>query len=415
MRSVLILGNYRPSYILARAFHRRGYRVICDMDGYEFGAEMSRYVDAVWPHDPFANDPEAFQALLTRFLADHPKIEWVCPVTEPLIKAFAKASLTLPAQCKLLSVDGTLVNRCLDKEQMLTLAQDLDIPVAPFAITSNAAELFARAKDIGFPLVVRPQSSSHRLAGQKAVTIASLEKLEAGFENWKSETTDLLIQRHASGKRDNIYFAANNGRIERYLHAKILRTDQADGSGLAVEGVTIAPCPNLRDQSERLIRALGYSGIGCVQYLVDPNTNETCFLELNPRIAGNHALPDHCGLALSDWFIDFVNDKDQTTSLAQPVVVFEKSVSYSWLAGECEGIKQNYRRKRLSLMQALAGYRTAVRSYRRADMDIALPEEDRKPGIWTLLDSIPFLCRLSRLRLNPGRFQTLLLDKEILS
>ena len=230
VRSVLILGNYRPSYILARAFHNRGYRVICDMEGYELGAEVSRYVDALWPHAPYAKDPLAFQTRLTNFLARHPEIEWVCPVTEPLIKAFAKAQLTLPEQCKLLNVEGDLVNRCLNKEQMLKLAQDLKVPVAPFAITSNADELFDRAEEIGFPLVVRPQSSSHRLAGQKAVTVTSLEDLTTSFESWKDETTDLLIQRHASGKRDNIYFAAQNGVIERYLHAKILRTDQADGS-----------------------------------------------------------------------------------------------------------------------------------------------------------------------------------------
>lgn len=410
MRSVLILGNYRPSYILARTFHMRGYRVICDMEGYEFGAEMSRHVHALWPHEPFASDPRGFQATLAHFLDQNPDIEWVCPVTEPLIKAFAADQLSLPSSCKLLSVDGDLVQRCLDKKLMLSLADELDIPVAPFAVTSSEEELLVEAEKIGFPLVVRPQSSSHRLAGQKAVTIDSLEALQAGFESWKDETTDLLIQRHASGKRDNIYFAARDGVIERYLHAKIVRTDQADGSGLAVEGETIAPCPNLRGQSERLIKALNYSGIGCVQYLVDPETGETCFLELNPRVAGNHALPDRCGLGLGDWFIDYVGGTDERS-----VKVFDKHLSYSWLAGELEGIKQNVRRKRLGLGQALAGYGQAIKAYRHADMDIALSRDDWKPGLWTLLDSIPFLCRLSRLRLISGRLQGWLLGKEILS
>lgn len=416
MRSVLILGNYRPSYILARTFHKRGFRVICDMEGYELGAEMSRYVHALWPHEPYARDPNGFQAVLAHFLNQNPDIEWVCPVTEPLIKAFAQERLSLPASCKLLSVAGDLVQLCLDKNRILSLAKSLEMPLAPFAVISGSEELIAKATEIGFPLVVRPQSSSHRLGGQKAVTIDNLQALQVGFETWKSETSDLLIQRHAMGKRDNIYFAASNGAIERYLHAKIVRTDQADGSGLAVEGQTIAPCPNLRAQTERLVKALNYSGIGCAQYLVDEQSGKTCFLELNPRIAGNHALPDHCGMGLDDWFIDHLEGAaTKGAAKEQEVKVFDKSLSYSWLAGELEGIKQNYRRKHLGLMQALRSYGVAVKAYRAADMDIAFSKDDPKPGWWTLLDSIPFLCRLSRLRLVAWRYQGRLLGKEILS
>ena len=152
-----------------------------------------------------------------------------------------------------------------------------------------------------------------------------------------------------------------------------------------------------------------------MQFLVDPETGDTCFLELNPRIAGNHALPDHCGIELSDWFIHYVSNKENATTVSQSEKIFDKCISYSWLAGEFEGIKQNYRRNHLSLLQALASYGVAIKSYRRADMDIALSKHDWRPGLWTLLDSIPMLCRLSRLRLVKGRFQRWLLGKEILS
>ncbi len=411
MASVLILGNYRPSYILARTFQKRGFRVICDMEGYEFGAEVSRYVDAIWQHSPFAQKPEKFQQELDAFLAKEHEIQWVCPVTEPLIKAFSNGSLCLPVGPQLLSMAPDLVQKCLDKHFMLSLTQKLEIPVAPFAQTSSKEDLLERATEIGFPIVVRPQSSSFRLEGQKAVTVSALDRLAKHFDIWKGETKDLLIQAHASGKRDNIYFAADDGRITRYLHAKIKRTDQPDGSGLAVEGTTIPPCPILKGHSEKLISALSYSGIGCIQYLVDPQSGEICFLELNPRIAGNHALTDACKLGLDDWFLDHL----QGTAPHPAYLEISETVKYSWLAGELESIKQRYRRGTIPLSRVLKAYITAIRAYFKCDIDIAACRHDRRPGFWTLLDSLPFICRLSRLRLKPGHFQTLMLRKDILS
>lgn len=411
MKSALILGNYRPSYILAKALKERDYRVICSMDGYERGAEVSRYVDALWQHPALEGSQDALQTALEAFLSKHPDIDLVCPVTEPLIKAFANGILSLPDEAKLISMPPELIQTCLDKQSMLSVATALEIPLAPFAATRSETELFTEAEKIGFPLVIRPLVSQHRLDGQKAKTVTSMTELKESWARWQSETTDLLIQAKAAGKRDNIYFAADQGKIIRYLHAKITRTDQPDGAGLAVEGKTISPCSKLRAYTEKLVADLDYHGIGCAQYLVDEISGAICFLELNSRIAGNHALPDHCGLDLSGCLVDLAHGSMNDAE----IMTGAEGVKYGWLPGELEGIKQNVRRGLLSATEVPGAILGAFACFRRSDIDIAFNKTDPLPGIFTFLDALPLIGRLTRARFHPGWQQGLFIRKEWLS
>lgn len=411
MKSALILGNYRPSFVFAKTLSQNGYRVVCGLDGYDRGAEVSRFVDALWDHASFEADPAEFQKDLTAFLARRKNIELVCPLAENFVRAFAQGQLTLPEGTTLISITSDIVNQCLDKPGLLTLAKDLDIPVAPFALTNSCAQVKEQAAKIGFPLVVRPLASTTRLSGKKAVTVNTMDALKTGYDIWRTDNPDLLIQRHVSGKRDNIYFAAFKGRITRYLHAKIVRTDQPDGSGLAVEGETIAPSRTIEAHTRKLVSALNYSGIGCAQYLVDPATNQITFLELNPRIAGNHALPELCGLELGDYLLKTATGKptDQTLRYGR------EGLRYSWLAGELDSIKQRQQDKSLKSPDALIAAFHAIKTAIAANADMGFSLSDIKPGIITLCDSLPLIGRLTRKRFKAGIMQKIILHKERLA
>lgn len=407
VKTALLLGNYRPTFILARALKARGYKVICGLDGYDRGAEVSRYVDAVWDHSSFAVAPEEFSQKLKQLLADHPEIDAVYPITEPLIRAFADGRLVLPSSVALGSMPGPLVLKCLDKRSLLTMALEHGIPTASFAETNDSDDLYEKAEAIGFPLVVRPIKSKVFSNFKKAVTCSSLDELQTHDSIWAENKYQLLIQKHVSGKRDNIYFAADKGEIRRYLHAKITRTDQPDGSGLAVEGETIPPCTKIQRYTAKLVSTLAYDGIGCAQYLVDSATGEINLLELNPRIAGNHALPEACGLGLSDWLIDQCEGNTHDTS----IIMGQADKRYTWLAGEIGSIKHAWISRKLTARAAIgAGYK-AFRAFRRADLDMGFVSGDRMPGLVTLSDSFPFFGGISRRRFHSPFFSRLFIRK----
>jgi len=404
----LILGNYRPAYILARSLQNRGFRVVCGIDGYDRGAEMSRYVSALWDHPPLKKDSGEFQQALDRLCITHPDIRLICPVAENFVQAFAEGHLEIPDGVALASLSHDVVNFCLDKPRLLATAACLGIPVAPFAVTTGWSDLFEKAESIGFPLVVRPLYSTVRLAGKKATTVHSMEELRTNYEIWQVENQKLLIQHHVSGKRDNIYFAAHKGELIRLLHAKIERTDQPDGSGLALEGVTIKPDKTLVAQVNALTRAMDYNGIGCAQFLVDLEKNQYYFLEINPRLAGNHALAEIAGLDLGGFIIDGALGITGETQLIHSQILLR----YGWLAGECENLRARWQSGDLSTFAFIKKLYLAFKSYRRMDFDIAINRNDWKPGFFTLCDALPILGKLTRARFRPTIIRNLLIQKE---
>ena len=408
VETALILGNYRPSYILARTLTSRGYSVICGMDGYDRGAEVSRYVSAIWDHPKYVAGSNAFQQSLDAFCRHNPSVKLLFPVTEDFVKAFADEKLSVPHGVRLGSMAHETVRHCLDKPRLLTLARELDIPVAPFAVTSNLKDLKQSAAGIGFPIVARPLSSTVRLNGKKAVICQSLDTLIDSYATWQADNQELLLQRFVTGKRDNIYFAAHQGTVFRYLHAKIERTDQPDGSGLALEGVTIDPCPVLEGYVQKLIKALNYSGIGCVQFLVDEARGQNFLLEINPRIAGNHALPEFAGLDLGGCLTDLALSKNRAAELSYG----RANVRYTWLAGECESIRARWRAGHMRFSEMLKALVGATSAWLRSDLDMAIGRNDWKPGVVTLCDSLPIIGRFTRRRFQRGLVQTLLLRKD---
>ena len=78
-----------------------------------------------------------------------------------------------------------------------------------------------------------------------------------------------MLQKFAPGERHNCHIAADRGRILAYFQQKVLRTDELDGTGIGLDGVSVPVSPALRDYCERLVEALGYHGIGCIQFMVD--------------------------------------------------------------------------------------------------------------------------------------------------
>ncbi|MBE9503441.1 MAG: ATP-grasp domain-containing protein [Proteobacteria bacterium] len=165
-------------------------------------------------------------------------------------------------------------------------------------------------------------------------------RAERSLKCGHQDTKKLLVQRHVPGPRHNVYFFAVAGRIINLSEVKILRTDATDGTGLAVSGVTIAITPELENYCHAMVRYLNYSGIGCVQFIVDATHNFMSFLELNPRLGANFAIVYHAGLDLPKMAIDLVNGRYnvESTSREEPCKV---GLHYAWTLGELLSLKES--------------------------------------------------------------------------
>ena len=92
----LLLGNYRPTMVIARELKARGYRVATGLDGFERGAALSRHVDCIWTHPKLEEDETAFARALSEVLARRDDIRLVVPVSEPYVRFFTRGKVDLP-------------------------------------------------------------------------------------------------------------------------------------------------------------------------------------------------------------------------------------------------------------------------------------------------------------------------------
>lgn len=391
IRTILLLGNYRPTLALARSLGAAGHRVIVGLEGCDRGAEYSRYTSQVWDHPSLKDDETAFLNELEAFVREH-NVSLIIPVEEGFIGCFIRNQSKINRMAPVAMVEPRLTSLCLDKIAMMQRCVRLNVPCAPFAKVSCVADLRHEIDRLGYPVVVRSERSTCRLDGLKAISIDTASDIERLIAVWPISETDLIVQKRAEGRRYNVYFAARAGIMLQHVQAAILRTDNPDGSGLAVEGETRPARQDLRAYTEALLQDLSYDGIGCAQFLVDEASNQICFLEINARIAGNLIVPEAAGLKL----IEFHTEPALSGAQNNHVVEGRHGMRYVWTSGELMAAIVAQSRGEISTLEFFRRCLRAVGRCWRADLHMVFAWSDPLPAIMTILRMAPSLSGLRR-------------------
>jgi len=387
--AVLLLGNYRPAVSLARSLKPLGYRVVVGLGGGEGGAQYSRFADESWDHPPLEDGREPFLAALCAFLHARADIRVVFPVAEPFVRLVAAERARLPADRIYAVPSPAIVERALDKVAAYAVARSVGVPVAPYALAHGPAELARRCEEVGYPVFLRPLDSTNRLGGRKGLIVASRDELARIVPRWPGPDTALLVQHRVNGTRHNLFFAARDGKLVRVLETRIARTDAPDQTGLAVDGETVAPSDDLVRFTERLAVALGYSGVGLAQYLVDREAGAVFFIELNPRVAGSHAIAEAAGLQLG--YLSIVLAAPGAPEI--PFVAGVPGLRYAWTYGDLRGLVAALHAG-LPRRDALRWAWGMVRACLRADVHMTWWWSDPLPTLALFARTLPLADRV---------------------
>src|SRR6185436_8912288 len=116
--------------------------------------------------------------------------------------------------------------------------------------------------------------------------------------------------------RPNCHFRAVDGKLQEYFEHIVVRTDRIDETGFEIDGVSVRPTPILRDHCAALISELNYTGVGCVQFLVDRGSGTAYFLEINPRLDATCALPYAIGVDFPLYAVNsYLRDRGENTHM----------------------------------------------------------------------------------------------------
>jgi biotin carboxylase len=291
---VLVLGDYRQTVTIVRSLARAGLRIALGTSEWRSSTALSRYVSDVRVFEESKRD--RFLDQLEAYLR-HEKPDYVFPVGETQARRIACAAERFMPLATWVMPDPATVLRCFDKRALYELTPTLGIPTAPWREYSDFEDWSRAAREMGFPVVVKRKDSSAHIKQKKAIILRTPKAFDSFLAELQSEPDagSLVLQKFASGERQNCHIAADRGRIVAFFQQKVLRTDELDGTGIGVEGVSVPISPELRAYCERLAEALGYHGIGCIQFMVEEKSGAVAFLEVNPRMDSTAALPYRLG------------------------------------------------------------------------------------------------------------------------
>lgn len=358
---VLVLGDYRQTVTVVRSLARAGFEVVLGTDSARSPSTWSRHVSHVWHCPPAHSDryAQAVESWLRRGEA-----AFVFPVGESQLRALLPHARQLRDLAHWAAPDWPILARCYNKRAMFELCEALDVPTRPWCSwkQGGAARWRRLALAHGFPVVAKRCDSAAHIDGMKAVILRDAAALARFCEQARRspDAGALLLQQFAPGVRHNCHFAAAQGNLVSYFQQAVVRTDRLDDTGIGIEGVSVAPDPQLRAWCQSITRALGYHGIGCIQFLCDGHGGAS-FLELNARMDSTAALPLRLGYDFPRLAVELARCRGDSTAPvpAGPAHEYPVGRRYHWLYGDLLAWHDAHRAGALP-WQRLAGW--ALRS-----------------------------------------------------
>jgi biotin carboxylase len=333
-RSVLVIGEYRQTVTVVRSLARAGLRVTLACTEPDSPTRYSRHVSGVWLYDGTRMD--RFAAQVEAYLRQHPH-DFVFTVGESPLRRLIEAAERLEPLSTWVNPAPATVARCFDKAALYAITPSLGIPTPPWCRYSEPDEWRERARVMGFPVVIKRLDSSAHVRDHKAIICrepAELESFLATVER-DPDPGSLLLQKFHPGRRRNCHVAFADGRLVAYFEQEVLSTDDHDDTGIGTCGISVPPTGRLRGHCEQLGAALRYTGIGCIQFLLDARGGRAGFLEFNARMDSTAALPYRLGYDYPRLAVELAQfrrgKRGPPAAVTRP---YPAGVKYHWLLGD---------------------------------------------------------------------------------
>ena len=183
-----------------------------------------------------------------------------------------------------------------DRFSFKQLVLDCGADVAKSVIAHNMDDVLSGAKELGYPLVVRPSFTMGGLGSGFAYNEEDLRRI-AGSGLQASPTTEVLLEESILGWKE---YELELMRDTADNTVVVCSIENVDPVGVHTgDSITVAPAltltdreyQNLRNISIDIIRAVGVDTGGCnIQFAVEPSTSRVIVIEMNPRVSRSSAL-----------------------------------------------------------------------------------------------------------------------------
>ena len=196
---------------------------------------------------------------------------------------------------ELLGTKSESIKKAEDRELFKEMCEKIGEPVIPSVVTYSVEEAKAAAKEIGYPVVLRPAFTLGGTGGGFADDEAELVEIaEQGFR--LSPAKQVLVEKSVKGYKEIEFEVMRDGADHAIT---VCGMENVDPVGVHTgDSIVVAPIltltekqlKTLNDSAIKIIKELEICG-GCnVQFALSPTSDDYFLIEVNPRVSRSSAL-----------------------------------------------------------------------------------------------------------------------------
>ncbi len=197
---------------------------------------------------------------------------------------------------EMIGADLAAINKAEDRDAFKEAMTEIGLDTPRSAVSKTMEEAWEIAREIGFPLVIRP---SFTLGGTGGAVAYNAEEFETFASNGMEQSMigEILIEESVLGWKE---YELEVMRDQKDNVVIICSIENFDPMGVHTgDSITVAPAQtltdreyqNLRNASLSVIRKIGVATGGSnIQFAVHPQTGRIVVIEMNPRVSRSSAL-----------------------------------------------------------------------------------------------------------------------------
>ena len=341
MRVLLLDGNENQAVAAVRSLARAGHQVTVGADTSWSKAGWSRASAGRFRYPAPERDAGEFVSSIVAYLSHHGDT-LVLPMTEQTtVPISSSRDAIIGAGGRLVLPPHPTVLRAFDKRQTTSLAQTLGVAVPATATIASDADAGRCARELAYPLVLKPCSSVEQTTGAVRATGAPAYARNSGeflaaWRDLRARCSAALVQEFVNGTGIGFFALMRHGEpVAEFAHRR-LRDVRPTGSGSSLR-MSVQPDRRSRDAALAILKALGWHGVAMVEFRVRPDGTPV-FLEVNGRFWNSLGLAVAAGVDFPMLVARLAEDRE----MPQPPV-YEAGLRGRWLLGDVRHLIEVWR------------------------------------------------------------------------
>jgi predicted ATP-grasp superfamily ATP-dependent carboligase/thymidylate kinase len=388
--TILVTDAGRGSAIsIIRSLGRRGWRVIAADSLPRNPGFRSRFAHQQLLYPMPQAGPRQMVETLHQAAREH-SVDLIIPVTDQIILPLSEARGRFEGISKVALPSAAALQVVRDKQKTLELAERLGVPGPRTRIVYTAEEAVACGRDLGWPIVLKPQRSvlfrektfeffGVGYAGDPEALLKQMRRFE--------HRCPVLLQEYCSGTGVGVELLLHEGRpLAAFQHKRIREVPITGGVSALRESMALDPV--LYRHAMRLLEALNWTGLAMVEFKVGAGGPK--LMEINGRVWGSLPLAVLSGMDFPGRLADLYlhgpprSQKQPDTSYRVGVRARNLELDLVWIARVLRG-------RRRYPFQAMPGRRQALAAL------CGLLNPTCKSDIFSLDDPAPGFAEMFRI------------------